>query len=306
MKLRDAFTMIELVFVILIMGIIGKFGVEFMTQAYQSYIFSTINYTLQSNSATAIEILSKRLQFRIKDSIIARKSSDNNFTALSSATGGDYDILEWVGSDIDGFRGDTNSTWSGVIDVNHANANSTTLVSPQTDTNATSEMIKVLSNDSVSSNISSIDNAAIYFIGSNSDITTDYGWTIPADLTTINAQQGAMHPIKKDTNSTYLKDDTPADFNGTEVFEYYKLAWTAYAVVLSADGNLTLHSNYQPWEGENYTQAVNKDLLMQNVNTFQFMANGSVVKIQICVFSDLLKDTKEDMGYSICKEKTIY
>ncbi len=306
MRLRNAFTMVELIFVIVIMGIIGKFGIEFMAQAYKSYMFNTINYTLQSNSATAIEVLSNRLQFRIKDSIIARKSSDNNFTALSSATGNNYNILEWIGADIDGFRGDTNSTWSGIIDVGHASASVTTLVSPQTDTDKVDDMIKVLSNNSVASNISSIDNAAIYFIGSNSDIKTDYGWSIPANITTINAQEGAMHPIKKGSDPTFLEDDTTSDFSGTEIFEYYKLAWTAYAVVLSDDGNLTLHSNYQPWEGENYTQAIKKDLLMQNVDTFQFMANGSIIKIQICIFSDLLKDTQEDMGYSICKEKTIY
>ena len=96
-----------------------------------------------------------------------------------------------------------------------------------------------------------------------------------------------------------------------KIFEYYKLAWSAYAVVLK-NGNLTLHYNYQPWNGDTYLKKyggvtdTNTTLLMQNVDTFRFMAIGSIVKIQVCVFSDLLKNSKEDMGYSICKEKTIY
>jgi len=42
MKTRAAFTMIELIFVIVVMGIIGKFGVEFLAQAYKSFIFSSV------------------------------------------------------------------------------------------------------------------------------------------------------------------------------------------------------------------------------------------------------------------------
>ncbi|MBD3825184.1 MAG: protein containing prepilin-type N- cleavage/methylation domain protein, partial [Epsilonproteobacteria bacterium] len=46
MRSRAAFSMIELVFVIVALGIIGKFGVEFLAQAYNNYVYSSINNQL--------------------------------------------------------------------------------------------------------------------------------------------------------------------------------------------------------------------------------------------------------------------
>ncbi len=78
--------MIELIFVIVIMGIIGKFGVEFLAQAYRSFISTTVNHNLQSSSASAVEFVSTRLQHRIKASTIARETNASivpQFTLLS-------------------------------------------------------------------------------------------------------------------------------------------------------------------------------------------------------------------------------
>jgi prepilin-type N-terminal cleavage/methylation domain-containing protein len=80
-KNRKAFTMIELIFVIVIMAILAKFGVEFVAQSYSSFINSQINNELQSNSATAVEFVATRLQHRIKPSAIARED-DGTFTPL--------------------------------------------------------------------------------------------------------------------------------------------------------------------------------------------------------------------------------
>jgi len=104
---RHAFTLLELIFVIVIMGILAKYGVELLSQAYKSFIFSSINNRLQSQTAAAVETIGSRLQYRIKDSVIARKSA-TDFEALAYSP---YEetatILEWVGTDIEGFRGNT-------------------------------------------------------------------------------------------------------------------------------------------------------------------------------------------------------
>jgi len=302
-KVRSAFTMLELIFVIVIIGILSKFGVEFVAQSYKNFIFSNINNTLQSQSATAVEFIASRLQHRIKDSIIARKDN-GDFKALASS---DYDqdatILEWIGTNVEGFRGDYLPYWSGVIDLDLCN--STKIVSPETNTTKINSQIGVLSNGG-----STIDDSAIYFIGSNTDITTGYGWdtnNLATNLAMIDIQQGAMHPIRKDaTNENEfipINGTTGADnnFTGVNVYEYYKLAWSAYALVHNTtDKSLRLHYDYQPWKNESYANAKNF-LLMENVSSFRFMAVGSIVKIQVCVESDL---TNEE--YSICKEKTIY
>lgn len=288
-KIKRAFTMIELIFVIVIIGILSKFGVEFLAQAYNSFIFSSINNSLQSRSASAIEIIGSRLQFRIKDSVIARKTTaPASFQAIGGSTlGDDATVLEWVGVDIDGLRGDTGSLWSGIVDIQDSNATSLDVV--DMNRTALNTLITTLSpggND--------LNNSALYFIGSDSNFN-GYGWNAAAAF--IN-QNNVMHPVVSAVNNNFAP--TVGSFNGVDVYEYFQLAWTAYAVELNpATGDLTLWYDYQPWEGEAYNTGTGR-LLMEDVDTFRFKSVGSVMKIQICVNSDVIDD------YSLCKEKTIY
>ncbi len=303
MKIRSAFTMLELIFVIVVMGIIGKFGVEFLAQAYKSFIFSSINNTLQSQSASAVELIASRLQYRIKDSVIARTASGAAPIAIGSASGENFTVLEWVGSDIEGFRGNTAPLWSGIIDL-EASTNSD-LNSPGTDTGDADDLISALSDGD-----SNFNSSALYFIGSNSDITTGYGWNGNA----IVDQNATMHPIRNnttnDTNFIPRRGDNSDtnNFIGSTIYEYYKLAWSAYAVEYTGGdnnmGTLTLWYDYQPWNGESYTDGKSA-LIMEDVSTFQFMAIGSIMKIQVCTKTDYIDDDNSG-GYSICKEKTIF
>ena len=312
---RLGFTLIELVFVIVIMGILSKFGVEFLAQAYNGFIFSSVNNSLQAQSATAVESIASRLQYRIKDSIIARQDA-TTFQALSGSTlGENAKVLEWIGSDIDGFRGNSKPFWSGVIDLYHTDTNATILVSPETNTTAVNDLIAVLANNN-GINDTTINNAAIYFVGSDSDINS-YGW----DGEAFDDQSKVMHPIKKGASTKHLiprkaSNGSTSTFEGYDVYEYYQLAWTAYAVAMTdynattQSGTLRLYYDYQPWDGETYLlQSDGNDtkstLIMENVSTFQFKAVGSVVKIQVCVKSNIINGNSEG-GYSLCKEKTIY
>jgi len=307
MKNRFAFTMIELIFVIVIMGIIGKFGVEFLAQAYNSFIFSKINHELQSSSEATVEFIAKRLEGRIKDSVIARLA-DKSFDAIGDVNiSKTYVVLEWIGSDTDGFRGISNTNvphlpdWSGIIDLDEGNA--TTLVSPETNTTAINSLIHILSGST-----ESIFDSALFFKGANSDIKTGYGWD--TNTVTINAQRGAMHPVQSVAgNLDQFTSSTGTNFSGIDVYEYYKLAWSAYAVVMedynatTKMGNLYFYHNYQPWQGEQYddnNDSKHKSLLMKNVSTFRFTAIGSIMKIQVCTKTDLVEE------YSLCKEKTVF
>ena len=295
---RYAFTMIELIFVIVVMGILAKFGAEFLAQAYNNFIASKINHELQSNAEMAVEQIAKRLQYRIKKSTIARKSVDETFKSVAEAVGTQYDILEWVGTDAEGFRGTTTPLWSGILDLD--NSTGTKLYSPQTNTTNVDSMIQVLSHGSGTT----INNAALYFIDYGNDNVHQYGWEIPSAAFTN--QSKAMHPIKKGANTSDFLPKV-GSFSGVEVSEYYKLAWTAYAVGIN-DYNLATHRgtlrlwyDYQPWEGENYLNA-KSEIIMENVSTFKFRSVGDVLKIQVCVKSNY--DTTKD--YSLCKEKTIF
>jgi len=315
MKARIGFTLLELVFVIIVMGILAKFGVELLAQAYSSYLQQRIYAELQTKSEIAVEYIAKRLEYRIKDSTIARKVKAGNFVSISDASGTDYTVLEWIGYDVEGFRGYYNGSyfkpaWSGIIDLDNSSA--TTLHSPDTNTTAEDNIIKALSEN----NSTTVDHIGLYFIGSNSDVTKDYGWD--GDLTKINAQQGAIHPVKSNGTIDEFISSTGTNFTGIDVYEYYQLAWSAYGIVLenynttTHTGTLMIYYNYQPWldrdgdgQGDQLTNApfVISHTIMKNVSAFRFMAIGSIIKIQVCVKSDILNNDGGD--YGICKEKTI-
>lgn len=296
---KSAFTLLELIFVIVVIGILSKYGVELLSQAYKSFIFSSVNNALQANSAAAVESIASRLQYRIKDSVIAREAS-GAFYGLAGYSLDNSTILEWVGTDIDGFRGNssTNPLWSGIIDLRNPSTDATTLFSPETNTTAISDLIQVLSHNSGTT----IANAAIYFVGSDSDIETGYGWDY-ATGTLTEHNTSVMHRINAGANiNEFVSGIGGVDFSGTDIYEYYQLAWTAYAVVHdTATNTLWLHYDYQPWEGDKYSDVNTKKFkIMDDVDTFRFKAVGSIVKIQVCVNSDLMED------YSLCKEKTIF
>lgn len=295
MKTRSAFTMIELIFVIVVMGIIGKFGTEFLAQAYKSFIFSNVNNSLLSKSASAVEFIGSRLQYRIKDSVIARAGLAGAVTGIGSAAGGGFTVLEWVSMDIDGYRGAVTPNWSGIADLDPGQALGL-IVSPATQTDTTSALISTLSYGT-----KGVNDAALYFIGSNSDVRTDYGWS-----GALADQSGAMHPINSTANITQF---APAvgTFTGVDIYEYYKLAWTAYAIEHNANNDLILHYDYQPWNGDSIANGDSKTaIIMEDVSTFQFTAVGSIIKIQVCTQSDIVDGDNDAGGYSLCKEKTIF
>jgi prepilin-type N-terminal cleavage/methylation domain-containing protein len=103
---RSAFTMLELIFVIVVMGILAKFGVEIYLQIFNNYANTIDTTSKEQKTQNAIEVIAKRLSERIPES-----------TQLTT-TG-----IKWVGKDVDGWNG---GVWSGIADI-----------APTTDTNAT-------------------------------------------------------------------------------------------------------------------------------------------------------------------------
>lgn len=308
-KFHKAFTMLELIFVIVIMAILSKFGIEFLAQSYSGFINSKINNELQSNSAISIEFIAKRLQNRIKSSTIAREDN-NTFTPLKDYTNTTANILEWVGSDIDGFRGDILPYWSGLIDLNSTITTSANLSSPATDTDKINALINILSNGN-----SGIEDAAIYFVNPDS-LDTNWGWD--GNINKFSTQlgidannQNAIHPIDSNGTNSFkpvTSDGSDNNFSQVIAYEFYKLAWSAYAIGINDwnttknSGTLTLWYDYQPWKGESYSIDAKSVAIMENVSSFRFIAKESLIKIQVCVKSSLIKNEE----YSICKEKTIF
>lgn len=297
-KIRNAFTMLELIFVIVVMGILGTYGVELLARAYQNFIFSKVNSDLQARSGASVEFITKRLEHRIKQSTRFLNTSAGTANFLSSGvTDPNADILEWIATDDDSFRGINGPLWSGVIDLNSSTA--TALISPGSDFSSVNTYISNLTTN-LPNGASSLNDAALYFIDST---LTANPWGYNGQITT---QSETLHPIQSTATNNILAPNSVDNFSGKEVSEYYKLTWTANAIQLDYNaathkGMLYFYHNYQPWRGETYLNGT-KVLLAEDISAFRFRAVGSLIKIQVCAKSDLI----EDEEYGLCKEKTVF
>lgn len=296
---RKAFTMLELVMVMVVMGIVASIGAEIITALYESYMKTRAIERLQSQTELVLNQIANRLQYRIKDSVIAR--NDGNFTdfvALPNA-GNAYQILEWIGKDNESFLGEHNGAsvvpgWSGFVDLDSNETVNPNIKTPGSRLDFAENTILALSNNTVSLSTGT-NNPALIFKGKDTYDISQYGWNSADGNYTHRVQRNGVDVL------TFIEANAP-----TEIFEQYDLAWTAYAIVPQGnnpdDFNLTLHFNYQPWENEDYRD-VNGTLLVEHVSTFRFTQIGDTIRLKLCI-SDANRSGTFDFAF--CKEKVVY
>ena len=109
---RSAFSMLELIFVIVILGIVASIGSELIVRVYQQYIVQRAQHRASIKTELAATQIANRLASAIPGTVI--RKLDHTATAweyiteaidLSSLSpSGDYGVLQWVGSDTDSFN----------------------------------------------------------------------------------------------------------------------------------------------------------------------------------------------------------
>lgn len=294
---RAAFTMIELVMVIVVMGIVASIGADIIVNLYENYIKTRAINKLQSQSELVLDQIAKRLDSRIKDSVIARdKSTFINYVALTDANDS-YQILEWIGKDTESFKGISNPGWSGFIDLDNPATTKPNLITSGSELNTTSIIINALSYGDISLNAAD-QNPAIIFKGQANLDLAQYGWGGSKGNHTLR--------VTRLNNTTLLLKDANATFPD-EISEQYDLAWSAYALVPEGsanDFNLTLYYNYQPWEDEQYNDInTSSSVIMEHVSTFKFTKIGDTIRLKLCIHDN---NQSGNYDFAFCKEKVIY
>ena len=299
--LRHAFTLVELVAVIVIFGIVAAIGSEIYVKIYENYMVSRVMNNLQTKTELALEQIARRLQYRIKSATIARKPPPNQHIIISTADPSlddSYKILEWIGYDNEGLKGYFNGSmytpaWSAFIDVD--DSNSTYLSTPGSNLDNEDAIIKA-----VSYNTSDINNSGVILTGASGafDIA-EYGWD-------PSASSNNVYDIAEFNSTMFLVTDAQKP---QEVYERYKLVWSAFAIApdpltCNDDCNLSFYENYQPWKGEAFFDnniGVMKFLLLEHVTTFKFKQDGDIIRLKLCV-----RDKIVNNDVSICKEKVVF
>jgi prepilin-type N-terminal cleavage/methylation domain-containing protein len=271
---RKAFSMIEVVFVITILGIITSIGSEVIANVYENYIVQRAQHRASIKTQLALNQIANRLRHTIPGSIGRRVGRLGGFelsTSTMASAANTYTVLQWVGTDVDSFeaiQSDTNRQpgWSGFCDVDNSTA--TVLSTPGSNLGLTNTII-----DNLSNGTRDITTASLFF---------------PNDLNGFAIQAAVGNTITLAANPS------------NRIVERYKLAWTSYALSVEG-GDLFLYSNFAPTIGAAIVGA-NRSLLLKNVTNFKFENRGSTTRIKLCVNENI------GDGFSIpsCKEKAIF
>ncbi len=294
-KIKNAFTLVEIVFVIVILGIVAAIGSSIIAKIYESYLYSKNINELQTKTELALTQISKYLSYRVKNSIIARKSP-TKFASLLDANES-YKILEWIGYDNESFEGNSSGPgWSGFVDLESSETNKSQIKTSGSQLLYSEWIISALSNNDVNISLPNSP-AAIIFDG------------LPADFNI--SQYGLNNGGTEQHNYVFRVQRNGQDVlkfienKPSIIYEHYKLTWSAYALVPNplngSDVNLTLYYNFRPWMGEKYSDG-NSSVLAEHITTFRFLQKGETIRLKLCITNPIFNDT----NISFCKEKVVF
>lgn len=298
--MKKAFTMLELVMVIIILGIVASIGADIIVALYDNYIRARTINDLESKTEITLEQIAKRFQYRIKSSTIARQGGGNFISVSNPLLDNSYPIIEWIGYSNESFLGTPRPGWSGFIDMDHNDTNTTSQTLRTTDSNLTlaSNIISALTNGDI--DLTAGNEAALVF--KRSWNIGDFGWGIAN-----NADGNATVKVRRLNDQILILSN---DTNLTEIYEQYYLAHTAYAIVpegdiANEDFNLTLYYNYQPWMGEEYNNiGISHFPLVEHANLFHFRQDQTLLRFKLCIHDNNESGVGERVV--VCKEKVVY
>jgi len=325
MEMKRAFTLLELVVVIVVLGIIAMMSFNAIMNIYSNYFQTKTVNELETQTEIALEQISKRLEHRIKPSVIARKT-DGAFLALNDSgvnLDAKYEILEFIPYAYEIFndvisldandnvieQGGKAGRYSGYVDLAKSSP-ATGLISPGSNfTTGVVETIKDLTCKDDTRNSKCVDfenkdgGVAAIFSDVYYDVQNSFGYkgVSNLDIAKVGVKGG-----QSGLNGNTLEI---SGFDGKQISEQYHLAYTANAIVpeQSADPkdaangvfDLNLYYNYRPWMGEKYKPNGEKATLAKNVTRFVFTEKNGVIVLKLCMRA-------KNSEITICKSKAVY
>ena len=308
--MKRAFTLLELVVVIVVLGIIAMMSFNAIMNIYSNYFQTKTVNELETQTEIALEQISKRLEHRIKPSVIARKPS-GGFLPLNDSRvnlNSGYEILEFIPYAYEIFNdvpsGDKAGRYSGYADL--ANSSPTTgLISPGSNfSTEVVETIKDLTCKDDTRNATCVDfkdkdgGVVAIFSDVYYDVQNSFGYQ---GILNLDIAKVGVKSIDGDTLEI-------SGFANKQISEQYHLAYTANAIVpeQSADPkdtangvfDLNLYYDYRPWMGQGYKNG-EKATLAKNVTRFVFIEKNGVIVLKLCMRAKISEIT-------ICKSKAVY
>ena len=308
--MKRAFTLLELVVVIVVLGIIAMMSFNAIMNIYSNYFQTRTVNELETQTEIALEQISKRLEHRIKPSVIARKT-DGEFLALNDNRvnlDANYEILEFIPYAYEIFNdvpsGNKAGRYSGYADLAKSSP-ATGLISPGS--NFSTEVVETIKDLTCreDTNATCVDfkdkdgGVVAIFSDVYYNVQNSFGYK---DISNLDIAKVGVKSTDGDTLEI-------SGFANKQISEQYHLAYTANAIVpeQSADPkdaangvfDLNLYYDYRPWMGEKYKQNGEKATLAKNVTRFVFTEKNGVIVLKLCMRA-------KNSEITICKSKAVY
>ena len=311
--MKRAFTLLELVVVIVVLGIIAMMSFNAIMNIYSNYFQTKTVNELETQTEIALEQISKRLEHRIKPSVIARKT-DGAFLALNDSgvnLDAEYEILEFIPYAYEIFNDVPSGSnkagrYSGYADLAKSSP-ATGLISPGSNfSTEVVETIKDLTCKDDTRNDKCVDftkkDGGVVAIFSDVYYNVQDSFGYKGDISNLDIAKVGVKSTDGDTLEI-------SGFDGKQISEQYHLAYTANAIVpeQSADPkdtangvfDLNLYYDYRPWMGEKYKPNGEKATLAKNVTRFVFTEKNGVIVLKLCMRA-------KNSEITICKSKAVY
>ena len=307
--MKRAFTLLELIIVIVILGIIAMMSFNAMMNIYSNYFQTRTVNELETQTEIALEQISKRLEHRIKPSVIARKPS-GGFLPLNDSRvnlNSGYEILEFIPYAYEIFNDVPSGSnkagrYSGYADLAKSSP-ATGLISPGS--NFSTEVVETIKDltckDDASGCVDFKDKdggVVAIFSDVYYDVQNSFGYQ---GISNLDIAKVGVKSIDGDTLEI-------SGFANKQISEQYHLAYTANAIVpeQSADPkdaangvfDLNLYYDYRPWMGQGYKNG-EKATLAKNVTRFVFIEKNGVIVLKLCMRA-------KNSEITICKSKAVY
>lgn len=305
--MKKAFTLIELIFVIVLLSIISMFGADLYVKIYNSYTNNRATSDLEGETERTLNIITSLLRDRVKQTVIGRETDngehpDGNFVYLSDVQE-EHDVLEWIGKSTETqYIGSTKGLlgWSG-FDIKMA----------------------VPSGDFVIQSPGSSLKDANNILTSLNAGTKSFGIIFNDDRRPDANSFGYDHKTYNHTNigTVSITGNDTMQIGGlaSRNKNRYFLVHTAYAIVPVLDNNaadvsvggiksntynLLLYYDFQPWEKEKYENGKSV-VLAKNVTMFRFAYDNNSVAVKLCMRDNNRNFDAEKLDFIVCKSQVV-
>lgn len=280
--MKKSFSLLEIVFVIVVIGVIGLISSDITKNLFLSYE----EQKEFDNAEFLAKIIIKQIEARLKRAI---------FDSITDISGNDLKTLhkdnnknffQWIDKDIEGLRGIWNGSFVAPIYSGFAN-----LEQSNDKTIKTSDSnLMLIDSESIYMDLTGSNELAIYFPYANSK-----GIIKERFYNGFNSESlFGVAIINQNTLNIKASSKRPY-----QIGELYYLTNSAIAIEFF-NGNLYLYDNYRPWLGESYING-RRNLLAENVESFEFWGEslGTIARFRVCIKGSSNSDI------IVCKEGAV-